>query len=280
MMRFLLTVGLLVVAGPLLGQESEAPITEAPITEAPFAPLESAEQARLDKLLATWEQHSQATQTFACDFQHWHYDVLAAPTGVHAVKETGRLVYAAPDKALYRITEQLKPKPRLGAHGTHWIVNGPNLAWVDHESKNVGVWEFPTSKAAGDIAKNALPLVFQIDAKELQERFWVREIQPPKENLYLIEAWPKSNVDQSRWNTIQVALDSDTLVPRALIVYAANFKISQRWSHYEFKNVKRNLPEQKLPDFEKNFSLESKPGWNVQRESIEAVSPFVRRFFR
>ena len=76
MMRFLLTVGLLVVAGPLLGQESEAPITEAP-----FAPLESAEQARLDKLLATWEQHSQATQTFACDFQHWHYDVLAAPTG-------------------------------------------------------------------------------------------------------------------------------------------------------------------------------------------------------
>ncbi len=263
-MRFLLTVAVLFVASPLFSQERDRP----------FAPLDSAEQIRLEKLLADWEKQSLATQTFACEIHRWDYDVFSAPAGVHSFKKSGRLLYAAPDKAVYHIEQshsyrgmsQNKPRYKNDSRyaGEHWIVNGADLVNLDHETKRLRITEFATANAAAKCAKQHLPLVFQVDAKELKQRFWIREVAFIKKKLRLIEAWPKSGKDLRTWELIQVVLDSDTLVPQSLVLYSPNFMNGK--THYEFRNIKRNAPEQKLAEFEKNFAYDAKPAWSVQRE--------------
>jgi TIGR03009 family protein len=249
---------------------------------APFPPLNDATQAHLQQLLQNWEQQSKGTKTLECKFKRWHYDGFAAPAGVHATKAEGVIKYAAPDKGLFRVdslvffTEmdaEKKPqyKAQPGKFGEHWVCNGQQLIEFDAGKKECRIQDLPKNLQGTQIFNSPLPFVFNLDAEEIQKRYWVRQIQAPKAGILLVEAWPKLQEDRAQYRLVQIALNSQTFLPEALIMYAPNFdrKTAPRWDHYEFVDVKRNGIGQGITSFLGNFIPQKPPAnWKILRQGF------------
>ena len=265
--------------------------TAGAVPNVPFAPLGAAEKARLDQLLQDWETQSKSTKTLDCKFERWEYDPKGAPAGVHSTKATGVIKYAAPDRGLFK-TETLvhynglnngKPvyvvkRDAAGNElpGEHWVCNGRELIEFDHTEKKCTINELPAGMQGQEIFNSPLPFVFNLDAKQIQERYWVRQVPAPSPGLVLIEAWPKRPEDRAQYRLVQIALSRDTFLPQALIQYAPNFnaKTAPMWDHYEFSNVSRNGVGQRLNLFMNNFIPEQPPSnWKVTRQRFQVPQP-------
>jgi TIGR03009 family protein len=235
----------------------------------------------LDQLLAKWETESRNTKLMACDFTRWHYDSRLAPAGIHATWARGIIRYAAPDKGEFRVDElqfykgmngdkpQFAPDPKQ--QGEHWVCNGTELLEFDRAEEVCNIQVLPEEMRGQKIFQSPLPFVFNLDAKEVQRRYWVRELAPPanKQGTYLIEAWPKSQEDRSQYRFVQISIDAKTFLPQALILYAPNFdpQTSPTFDHYEFSSVTRNGFVSNVQQFINNF-IDVKPpkNWKVIRE--------------
>ena len=275
------------VSAPLLAQQTGqaaargAGRTPEPVEQGrPFPPLPAREQAQLQQLLEQWEQHSQATETLECQFQRWHYDMFAAKPGIHASKSTGTIKYAAPDMGLFRVDSKVfyngmkngKPKyaPQDGQYGEYWVCNGRELIEFDRSKEECRIQELPPNMRGEKIFNSPLPFVFNLDAEQIQERYWVRQVAAPKPNLVLIEAWPKRQEDRAQYRLVQIALQKETFLPQALLMYAPNFhaKNAPKWDHYEFTEVKRNSIGQGMQMFLRSFITEKPPAhWKVLRDT-------------
>ncbi|TWU17648.1 hypothetical protein Pla52o_48630 [Novipirellula galeiformis] len=256
--------------------------TAAPVQNAqPFAPLNAAQQAQLQQLLLAWQQQSQGTRTLDCKFQRWHYDNLAAPVGQHATRADGVIKYASPDKGLFRVDslvfysgmENGKPvyKPQSGLFGEHWVCNGKQLIEFDRSQKQCKIQDLPTEMQGKQIFNSPLPFVFNLDAVEIQRRYWVRQVAAPNDKLVLIEAWPKRQDDRAQYKMVQIALEKETFLPQALIMYAPNFhaKNAPKWDHYEFVDMKRNGVGNAISNFMDNFIQERPPAdWTIFRDTF------------
>ncbi len=254
---------------------------------APFEPLDANSQAQLNQLLLEWEQQSKGTKTLECKFQRWHYDLFAAPAGVHATKCQGEIKYAAPDRGLFKVEQKLSfdgmkdEKPQYsekpGQFGEHWVCNGEELLEFDHSKKECRIQQLPPEMRGQRIFESPLPFVFNLDAKQIVERYWVRQVQAPKPGMILIEAYPKRQEDRSQYKLVQIALNEKTYMPEALLMYAPNFNIktAPRWDHYEFVNVQRNSISQGLFDrFMKTFIDEKPPNdWKIFHNSYQPQEP-------
>lgn len=254
---------------------------------APFEPLDADAQAQLNKLLLAWETQSNGTKTLECKFQRWHYDLFAAPANVHADKCQGEIKYASPDRGLFKVTQKLsydgmkdgQPQysEKPGQFGEHWVCNGEELLEFDHSKKECRVQQLPPEMRGQRIFESPLPFVFNLDAKQIVERYWVRQVQAPKPGMILIEAYPKRQEDRSQYKLVQIALNEKTYMPEALLMYAPNFNIktAPRWDHYEFVNVQRNSISQGLFDrFMKTFIDEKAPSdWKVFHNSYQPQDP-------
>ncbi|NND99155.1 MAG: TIGR03009 domain-containing protein [Pirellulaceae bacterium] len=260
---------------------ANATATGANPNAAPFAPLNPTELDRLQKLLQAWETQSKGTKTMTCKFQKWHFDLLAAPAGIHATKSTGEIKYATPDKGMFREDQVLfyqgmkDGKPQYGAQqgkvGDYWVCNGREVIEFDGNEKKCTINELPAGMQGQQIFNSPLPFVFNLDAKQIQERYWVREVKAPKEGMFLIEAWPKQQSDRAQYRLVQIALDDQQFLPQALIMYAPNFnaKTAPMWDHYEFADVKRNAIRDGMQQFFKNFIPQRPPSdWEVIREKL------------
>ncbi|MGB7347304.1 MAG: TIGR03009 domain-containing protein [Pirellulaceae bacterium] len=247
----------------------------------PFPPLGAAEQKRLNEMLMAWETQSKGTKTMSCDFEKWHFDLLAAPAGVHATKSTGVIKYAAPDKGMfkeetlvfYQGMNEGKPTygPQPGKVGDYWVCNGDEVIEFDGNEKKCTISELPPGMKGQDIFNSPLPFVFNLDAAKIQQRYWVREVKAPKAGMYLIEAWPKFQDDRAQYRLVQIALDDQQFLPKALIMYAPNFnaKNAPMWDHYEFNDVSRNAIGAGMQNFFNNFIPERPPAsWQVVREKM------------
>ncbi|TWU01452.1 TIGR03009 domain-containing protein [Neorhodopirellula pilleata] len=249
---------------------------------APFPPLSMAEQQKLDTVLGQWETQSKGTKTLECQFQRWHYDLFAAPAGVFAEKSFGVIKYAAPDRGLFKVERKLifngmgadgKPMhdEKPGQFGEHWVCNGEELLEFDHAKKECKIQQLPPEMRGQRILESPLPFVFNLDAKQIQERYWVRQVQAPKPGMLLIEAYPKRQEDRAQYKLVQIALNETTFLPEALLMYAPNFNIktAPKWDHYEFTDVKRNSITQGLTRFMNSFIEEKPPvDWKVYRNSF------------
>lgn len=249
----------------------------------PFPPLSAGAQAQLQQLLREWEKHSQSTKTLECQFQRWHYDMFAAKPGVHASKSTGVIKYAAPDKGLFRVDskvffngmEEGEPQyaPQEGQFGEYWVCNGKELIEFDRSKEECRIQELPPGMRGEKIFNSPLPFVFNLDAKQIQQRYWVRQVAAPKPELVLIEAWPKRQEDRAQYRLVQIALQKETFLPQALLMYAPNFhaKNAPKWDHYEFTGVERNSIGQGMQMFLRNFISEKPPAhWKVLRDTFRA----------
>jgi TIGR03009 family protein len=261
-------------------QQVNAPGQQQPPANAqPFPQLTQEEFTRLQKILAAWETQSKGTNTLECDFQVWHYDAFAAPPGVHATKGDGSIRYAAPDKGMFRVDRKVffngmqadpakptdQPKPTYieqpGQFGDYWICNGKELIENDRSKKEWRIQQLPPEMQGTQIFNSPLPFVFNLDAKQIQERYWVREIKSPDAEVIVLEAWPKRQVDRAQYKVVQIALSINTFAPRALLLFAPNFdpKVAPNWDHYQFDNAKRNTIGAGLQMFVRSFIDEKPP---------------------
>ncbi|SMP56131.1 TIGR03009 family protein [Neorhodopirellula lusitana] len=285
-----LVVGIVLLpASRVAAQQAGVPGGVPPVNPnaAPFAPLSAAEQQRLDAMLTAWETQSNGTKTLECQFQRWHYDLFAAPAGVHAEKSRGVIKYASPDRGLFKVDQKLtfdgmkEGKPQYsekpGQFGEHWVCNGEELLEFDHSKKECKIQQLPPDMRGQKIFESPLPFVFNLDAKQIKERYWVRQVQAPKPGMMLIEAYPKRQEDRAQYKLVQIALSQDTFLPEALLMYAPNFNIktAPKWDHYEFVDIKRNSISQGLLNrFMKTFIDEKPPtDWKVFRNAYHPPGP-------
>lgn len=246
-------------AARVAGQIQAAP------PSAPFPPLSAAETAKLQQFLLTWEQHSQGTKTLESEFTRWHFDMFAAPPGIHATRADGVLKYASPDKGLFRVDRLVSfagmegdtptYKEQAGQHGEHWVCNGKQLIEFDHAQKQCRIQELPPGMQGKQIFNSPLPFVFNLDAARIQQRYWIRLVDTEQKGVVLVEAFPKRQEDRAQYKLVQIALDQKTFLPQALIMYAPNFdqKKAPKWDHYEFTDTSRNAIGAGLKQFFGNF---------------------------
>jgi TIGR03009 family protein len=247
----------------------------------PFPPLSAAAKAQLQELLLSWQQQSQGTKTLECSFARWHFDMFAAPAGIHATRADGVIKYAAPDKGLFRVDrlvffggmENGKPqyKEQPGQYGEHWVCNGTQLIEFDRSKEECRIQDLPPEMQGQKIFNSPLPFVFNLDAQQIQLRYWVRQVDPPRPEIVLVEAWPKRQEDRAQYKLVQIALDASTFLPQALIMYAPNFdpKTAPKWDHYEFTDVKRNAISAGFQKFLGNFIPQKPPAnWKILRDKF------------
>lgn len=248
----------------------------------PFPALSPAAQAQLQQLLNDWEQQSKGTKTLECTFTRWHYDMFAAPPGVHATRADGVIKYAAPDKGLFRVDrlvffmgmdDKNQPiyKEQPGQFGEYWVCNGEQLIEFDRSNKQCRIQDLPPNMRGQQIFNSPLPFVFNLDAQQIQQRYWVRQVEAPAADIVVVEAWPKRQEDRAQYKLVQIALDAKTFLPRALLMYAPNFhKVNApKWDHYEFQDMKRNAIGASVQKFMGNFIPEKPPAsWKILRDNF------------
>jgi len=255
----------------------------ATVAAQPFPALNAAAQAQLQTLLLNWEQQSKSMKTLECSFTRWHYDMFAAPQGQFASRADGVIKYAAPDKGLFRVdrlvffsgydaNQQPVLQPQPGQFGEHWVCNGEQLIEFDRGRKECRIQTLPPDMRGQKIFNSPLPFVFNLDAQQIQQRYWVRQVQAPAEGMLLIEAWPKRQEDRAQYKLVQIALDAETFLPRALLMYAPNFhaKNAPKWDHYEFQDSKRNDIGAGFQRFLGNFIPEKPPAdWKILQNNFQ-----------
>ncbi|MGI9471037.1 MAG: TIGR03009 domain-containing protein [Rubripirellula sp.] len=247
----------------------------------PFPPLNANAHAQLQEVLAKWEAQSKGMKTLECKFARWHFDMFAAPVGVHATRADGVIKYAAPDKGLFKVERLVffngmkdnKPQyqEQPGQHGEHWVCNGKQLIEFDQGKEECRIQDLPKNMQGEKIFNSPLPFVFNLDAKQIQQKYWVRQVAPPKPGVVLVEAWPKEQQNRAQYKLVQIALDEKTYLPSALIMYAPNFhpQKAPKWDHYEFSDVKRNAITAGFSKFLGNFIPEKPPGhWKILRNQF------------
>ena len=179
-----LLVGLVVVFSTqtLVAQQAAAPAQQQ--AKQPFPPLNAQQQAQLDQVLLAWQAQSQGTKTLECGFERWHFDLLAAPAGVHASWARGEIKYAKPDKGLFRVNDlafykgMKEGKPQFGPaankYGEYWICNGIELVDYDRTEKKCHVHVLPPNMQGQGIFNSPLPFVFNLDAQQIKQRYWIK----------------------------------------------------------------------------------------------------------
>jgi TIGR03009 family protein len=242
--------------------------------------LTETQQQELEQVLLSWQQQSQATKTLECDFQRWHFDLLAAPAGVHASWARGVIKYAKPDKGLFRVDDQAfykgmkegKPEygPTADKYGEYWVCNGVELIEYDRDEKKCNVQSLPPEMQGQQIFNSPLPFVFNLDAQQIKQRYWIKLEQSPAPNVTMLAAWPKRQADRAQYKLVQIALNQN-FEPIMLRMYAPNFhpKLAPEWDQYEFSEVKRNALGAGIRQFMGNFIPKKPPSdWEITRQDF------------
>lgn len=242
------------------------------------------EQQQLQEFLFAWEKQSKGTKTLDCKFKRWHYDNKGAVGNIHSTKAEGVIRYAKPDKGLFRVDDlvfyqgMVDGKPSYKSiperFGEHWVCNGKQLIEMDRSNKKCEIQDLPPNMQGQQIFNSPLPFVFNLDARQITQRYWIRMQATGHQNSVLVEAWPKRQEDRAQYKLVQIALDAKTFLPQALILYAPNFdpKTAPNKDQYEFSSVKRNTISAGLQKFINNFIPENPPAdWKIVRNKFTPV---------
>ncbi len=144
----------------------------------------------VERVLNAWEQSSAATKSFYKSFSHFRYDVdLAPPDDPQGPSSIGNgaIQYIAPDKFLYSeyqvqdwhfspATQRLEKTTRTV--GEHWTCDGASLYQVDSDAHCVREYPLPGGRRFTDFLPLAERIPFDVNAKELAERFEINIVTP------------------------------------------------------------------------------------------------------
>ena len=204
----------------------------AQVAQPPFNPLTKEQSDYLDVVLNTWEQRTGRIEQYQCTLTRWQYDPSIDPTSP-AVIDKGVMQYAKPDKGLFRIDERQTlskkgPNPEYRASdkfGEYWVCDGEYIHIRDRNELKALKVQLPPEQRHNGIHNSPLPFLFGVKADKMKERYWIRPVAPPagSQDVWL-EAWPKQLDDAGNYSRVQVVLDPNEVLPKALIVFLPNWE--------------------------------------------------------
>lgn len=235
---------LLLAATPSFAQQPVPPAA-ASQPAAPRSPfqLTPQEQAYVDQVLAMWEAQGAKIKTFRCPFTKWTYNSLSPRADMHFSEESGALSYEKPDKGSYKIetVKQWKfdpippgqpPQPNAPRTGKyvamtpkdgvvpdHWVSDGKSIYEYRHLAKQLVVSPIPADMQGEDIVNGPFPFLFGAKAADLKRRFWMRPHANPDKTLIHLVALPKTRVDAANYKAVEIMLDRQTFLPRAMQIH-------------------------------------------------------------
>ncbi|MDZ4851271.1 MAG: TIGR03009 domain-containing protein [Pirellulaceae bacterium] len=209
--------------------------------QVPFPPLEPAHQQYLERVLVAWENSTSGIERYQCKFARWEFDPTKNndPRIFQSVA-TGVIRYLAPDKGMFQVEDIkfLKQKPDgKWAHeaipdqfGEWWICDGTSVHLYDQTKKHVKKYPLPPNMQGAEVFNSPLPFVFGVKAQKIQERFWIRPLEPPtlpngkpSQDVVVLEAYPKYQGDAVNYHHVTIELDVKTVLPTAIAVHLPNW---------------------------------------------------------
>lgn len=231
-----------------------------PPPQAPFL-LSPDEAAQLDRVLADWEKRSREIKTFEADFTCWKYDAVFGQATEPKTVDRGVVKYAAPDKGLFRVD---------GPRAEQWICDGKSIFEYKYPEKKVVEHRLPPELQGKAIADGPLPFVFETEAQNLKQRYFLRLITPANvQGEVWLEAWPRFQQQAADFKKVQLILRAAGLTPYAIQVFIPGGK--QR-TVYQFDKPEINRPTRWL--LGSDWFRASVPlGW---KKIIEAPPPVIQ----
>ena len=231
----------------------------------PRAPweLDEQQQATLDLVLAAWEKKSATIKTLTCNFTMWEYDFifdnggLPAGQAPHATRvNRGEIKYAAPDRGVYHIIQQVGKNGKFeDREGAYWVCDGQAVYEFNHEQKRLYERRLPNELKGSAISNGPLPFLFGATAEQMRSRYWLRVSTEPGaigKEIWL-DAVPKYVEDRANYQRATIFLGEKEMLPRGLqLVMPEGNRTSYKFESYTvnslWKKIIRDFDLPPLPD--------------------------------
>ena len=192
--------------------------------------LNAVQQGYLDQVLRSWQNESAKVSIFQCPFERWEYNKAFGPgNGIPLNKNKGDLSYQKPDKGSFQITEVRTWEQAAGdwalqkdAIGEHWVCDGQNVYEYRQNQKQLVVRPIPPAMQGRAIVDGPLPFLFGADAAKLKARYLMRAEQTQNPDEIMIQSLPRFQADAADYKRVDVLLDRQRMMPKAMQVYLPN----------------------------------------------------------
>lgn len=247
------------------------------------------EQKYIDQVLAYWEASTKKIKTYKCDFEKFTYNPNFAPPGTYYEHSTGVIMYAQPDKGLYRVDaiDRYRPpkekggKPEYaraeGEKGEHWICDGKAIYYFDYLNKILRKTNLPPVMQGQAIADGPLPFVFGAEAEKIKQRYWLKVMTPEgKTDEIWLAAVPKWREDAANYKEVLIVIDYESYLPKAMTVFMPGFdaKTNPAKENYIFKKRENNLAAAIWNPLAREFYQPSTPaGWKLEVQEVPREEP-------
>ncbi len=208
----------------------------------PFV-LSPAEQEQLDRVLAAWEERSSKIKTFECEFTRWEFDPVWGPPNQPKRIVRGKIMYAAPDKGLFLVDEEvINGRLQPATQPERWVCDGRSVYEYRFETKQIVETPLPPELQGKTITEGPLPFLFGAQAESLKRRYYMRIITPQNvtDEIWL-EAFPKYQQEAANFQRAQLILKLPQLDIFALQLYHPSAQAaSQSRTVFQFDRIKIN----------------------------------------
>jgi TIGR03009 family protein len=222
--------------------QAQAPAAALPAQPPAGFQLNQLQLAMLNQVLNVWQAQSAKINTFKCSFERWEYNKAFGPKVDNEEaplnKCAGVVSYSRPDKGSFQITEirpfkltpaapgQAPGAPAKGdwvkdpnAIGEHWVCDGEAIYEYRHHQKQLVERTIPPQLRGQAIVDGPLPFLFGADAAKLKARYWLRVEQQQDPSIVWITARPRFKEQAADFSKVEVMLDRERLLPRAMQVH-------------------------------------------------------------
>jgi TIGR03009 family protein len=219
-----------------------SPQSSGNVVPPPFV-LSPAEQEQLDRVLAAWEERSSRIKTFECEFTRWEFDPVWGPPNQPKRIVRGRIMYAAPDKGLFRVDEEVvNGQLQAAVQPERWVCDGRSVYEYRFETKQIVETPLPPELQGKAITEGPLPFLFSAQAESLKRRYYMRIITPQnvRDEIWL-EAFPRYQQEAANFQRAQLILKLPQLDIFALQLYHPSAQpTSQSRTVFQFDRIKTN----------------------------------------
>lgn len=258
------------------------------LLQSPFPNLTQPQQQYLDQVLNVWEQSTKKIERYQCNFKRWIYDPAQNTGEDAAAKGEGVIRFMQPDKGLFKVEKveffSGRDDKQVATYrenerqkfGEYWLCDGDYVHILDRNDKKCLKVQLPPHMRGQQIHLSPLPFLFGVKAEEIKSRYWVRPIAPPQGSKDVwIETYPKRPDDAGNYSRVQIVLDANEVLPKALIVFLPNWRADQQHREvYEFTERDKDwnmLDQMKAKLFREEFIPQALPkDWQI------VVEPYIQ----
>jgi len=259
------------------------------LSKSPFPELNQPQQQYLDQVLKVWEESTKKIERYQCNFKRWIYDPAQNTGEDAAAKGEGVIRFMQPDKGLFKVEKvefysgrddkqaATYRENERQKFGEYWLCDGDYVHILDRNEKKCLKVQLPPSMRGQQIHLSPLPFLFGVKAAEIKSRYWVRPIAPPQGSKDVwLETYPKRPDDAGNYSRVQIVLDANEVLPKALIVFLPNWRAEQQHREvYEFTERDKDwnmLDQMKSKLFKEEFIPKALPkDWQIVVEPYQEL---------